>query len=53
MQHRNDKTLHWYIENGRGMMEMADAVKARPINRTQRAPEIYGRERETVGTKIP
>lgn len=53
MQQKNDKTLHWCRENGRGMMEMADAVKARPINRTQRAPEIYGKERRTVGTKIP
>lgn len=39
MQHRNDKTLHRHVENGLGMIEVADAVKARSRNRTWRAPE--------------
>lgn len=39
MQQRNDQTLHQHVENGQGMMEVADVVKARPINRTRRASE--------------
>lgn len=39
MQQISDQTLYQHVENGQGTKEVADVVKARPINRTRRAPE--------------
>lgn len=39
-QEGDDKALSQGIENGRGIMEAADAVKAKPINQTWRTEYV-------------
>lgn len=39
IQDRDDKALSQSVENGKRVKEMADAVKAKPINRAWRTSE--------------